>query len=432
MTAYLPIFLVLFLMFMGVPVATSMLAASIFYFGFLTDGYQLTNMIQTLVSQIMGLGKMAGAYFVIAGVMMNYGRITERLVNFCDALVGHKEGALGQVNVILSTLNGGVCSSASADAALECKILVPEMTKHGYPLAFSTAVTAASSLIAPIIPPGGSLINYAILANVSIGQMFFAGYIPGAMLCIAQMAVVGIYARKNHWRSSRDKRATFKEILLSLKEAIWSLVMPLTMIMGIRSGWFTPTEGGIVMITLSTLVAVFLHKTVKIKQIPGMLKEAAYSFGGIMLLIVTSLLFGNYLNWERIPQNLTAMLMEVTTSPIVFMIIVNVLLLFLGMFVEGTPLLLIMTPLLAPMAELYGINLVAFGIIIIINIAMGSLTPPFGGLMYITCGITGCSIPAFLKYGWAFLVSMAAVLIILVIFPQIITFLPGLVYGLGG
>ena len=432
MTAYLPIFLVLLLMFMGVPVATSMLAASIFYFGFLTDGYQLTNMIQTLVSQIMGLGKMAGAYFVIAGVMMNYGRITERLVNFCDALVGHKEGALGQVNVILSTLNGGVCSSASADAALECKILVPEMTKHGYPLAFSTAVTAASSLIAPIIPPGGSLINYAILANVSIGQMFFAGYIPGVMLCIAQMVVVGIYARKNHWRSSREKRATFKEILISLKEAIWSLVMPLTMIMGIRSGWFTPTEGGIVMITLSTLVAVFLHKTVKIKQIPGMLKEAAYSFGGIMLLIVTSLLFGNYLNWERIPQNLTAMLMEVTTSPMVFMIIVNVLLLFLGMFVEGTPLLLIMTPLLAPMAELYGINLVAFGIIIIINIAMGSLTPPFGGLMYITCGITGCSIPAFLKYGWAFLVSMAAVLIILVIFPQIITFLPGLVYGLGG
>lgn len=432
MTPYIPVIFVLVLMFLGVPVATSMLAASILYFGFLTDGYQLTNMIQTLVTQIMGLGKMAGAYFVIAGVMMNYGKITERLINFCDALVGHKQGALAQVNVILSTLNGGVCSSASADAALECKILVPEMTKHGYPLPFSTAVTAASSLIAPIIPPGGSLINYAILAEVSIGQMFFAGYIPGTMLCIAQMIVVAIYAKKYHWKSTRDRRATFKEILFSLKEAIWSLIMPLTMILGIRSGWFTPTEGGLVMIVLSTIVAVFLHKTVKIKQIPGMLKEATYSFGGIMLLIVTSLLFGNYLNWERIPQNLTAMLMKVTTSPTMFMIFVNILLLILGMFVEGTPLLLIMTPLLAPMAELYGVNMVAFGIIIIINIAMGSLTPPFGGMMYITCGITGCSIPSFLKYSWSFLLSMGVVLIILIIFPQIITFIPNMVYGLGG
>ncbi len=432
MTPYIPVLFVLVLMFLGVPVAVSMLAASILYFGFLTDGYQLTNMIQTLVTQIMGLTKMAGAYFVIAGIMMNYGRITERLMNFCDALVGHREGALGQINVVLSTLNGGVCSSASADAALQCKILVPEMTKHGYPLAFSTAITAASSLIAPIIPPGGSLINYAILAEVSIGQMFFAGYIPGAMLCIAQMIVVAFYAKKYHWKSTRDRRATLKEVFVALKEAIWSLIMPLTMIIGIRSGWFTPTEGGLVMIVLSTFVAIFVYKNVKIREIPAMLKEAAYSFGGIMLLIVTSLLFGNYLNWERIPQNLTAMLMEFTTSPVVFMIIVNLLLLFLGMFVEGTPLLLIMTPLLAPMAKLYGVNMVAFGIIIIINIAMGSLTPPFGGMMYITCGITGCSIPAFLKYSWAFLLVMAVVLVILIAFPQIITFLPSMVYGLGG
>lgn len=430
MVSYIPVFIVLILMFCGIPVIYSMIAASIVYFGFITTGYAMTNMVQTLVAKTMNISLTAGALFIIAGGLMNEAKITQRLLNFCDMVVGHKEGGLAHINVLLSTLNGGVCANASADAALQCKILVPEMTKHGYPLAFSTCVTAATSLITPIIPPGSGLINYAILANVSIGQMFFAGYIPGVMLCAAMMIVVAIYSKKNHWKSTRDKRATFKEILIAAKDAIWSIILPLVMIIGVRSGYFTATEGGVVMIVLSLFVGLFIYKTISIKRIPAILKEAAGSIASVMALVIASLLFGTYLSWERIPQNMAAALMSVTESKWFFMILVNIMLLFLGMFVEGTPLLLIMTPILVPMAEIYGFNLIYFGIIIIINIAIGSLTPPFGGLMYITCGITKCSLIEFNKYGWAFIVCMLVVLALLIIFPSITTFLPNLVYGL--
>ncbi len=430
MISYIPVFVVLILMFCGVPVVYSMIAASIVYFGFLTSGYAMTNMIQTLVAKTMNISFTAGGLFIIAGGLMNEAKITQRLLNFCDLLVGHKEGGLAHINVLLSTLNGGVCASASADAALQCKILVPEMNKHGYPLAFSTCVTAATSLITPIIPPGSGLINYAILANVSIGQMFFAGYIPGIMLCIAMMFVVSIYSKKNHWKSTRTNRASIKEIFAAAKEAVWSIVLPLVMVIGIRSGYFTATEGGIVMIILTLIVGIFIYKTISIKRLPAIFKDAVISIGGVLALVIASLLFGTYLNWERIPQNMAASLMSISDSPWFFMMLVNIMLLFLGMFVEGTPLLLIMTPILAPMAEIYGFNLVSFGIIIIINIAIGSLTPPFGGLMYITCGITKCSLIEFNKYGWAFILCMLAVLALLIIFPQITTFLPNLVYGL--
>ena len=430
MVSYIPVFVVLILMFCGIPVVYSMIAASIVYFGFITTGYSMTNMIQTLVAKTMNISLTAGALFIIAGGLMNEAKITQRLLNFCDMLVGHKEGGLAHINVLLSTLNGGVCANASADAALQCKILVPEMNKHGYPLAFSTCVTAATSLITPIIPPGSGLINYAILANVSIGQMFFAGYIPGIMLCAAMMIVVAIYSKKNHWKSNRTERATFKEIIIAAKDAVWSIILPLVMIIGVRSGYFTATEGGVVMIILSLLVGLFIYKTISIKRIPAILKEAAGSIASVMALVIASLLFGTYLSWERIPQNMAAALMSVTDSKWFFMILVNIMLLFLGMFVEGTPLLLIMTPILVPMAQIYGFNLVYFGIIIIINIAIGSLTPPFGGLMYITCGITKCSLIEFNKYGWAFILCMLIVLFLLIVFPQITTFLPNLVYGL--
>lgn len=430
MYSYIPVFVALILMFLGVPVVFAMFASSIVYFGFMADGYAMTNMIQTLTAKTMSINMTAGAFFMIAGCLMNKAQITRKLLDFCDMIVGHREGGLAHVNVLLSTLNGGVCSSAAADASLQCKILVPEMEKHGYPLAFSTCVTAATSLITPIIPPGNGLINYAILANVSMGQMFFAGYIPGILLCVAMMTVVSIYSHKNHWKSTRDKRASLKEIAIAAKDALWSFILPLVMIIGVRTGKFTATEGGIVLILLTIVIGVFVYKTLRFRDIPDLIKDAARSIGGVIALVIASLLFGTYLNWERIPQNLASVLMSVSDSKWFFMLVTNLILLFLGMFVEGTPLLLIMTPLLAPMAQIYGFNLVSFGIIIIINIAIGSLTPPFGGLMYITCGITKCSLIEFNKYGWAFILCMLVVLIILIVFPPLTTFLPNLVYGL--
>lgn len=429
MESFLPVIIALVLMFMGIPVAISLLSASFFYFAFLTSNYTLTNIIQSLVTNGMSQTMLAAPFFIVVGVVMNYTGITARLLRFCDLLVGHKEGGLGYVNVLLSTINGGICGSGSADAALQCKILVPEMTKHGYPLPFSTVVTAASGLITPIIPPGVSLILYAVMASVSVGKMFAAGYIPGVLLCIAMLIVVRIYSHRNHWKGNRSSRAPLKEILQSALNSIWSLIIPIIMIVGIRGGFFTATEGGAIIILLCLIVGAFVYKTIKWKHIPIILKESFHSIAAIMLLIVPSLVFSVYLNWEGIPQKITQMMLDMTNSRFVFFLVVNLILLFFGMFLDGTALLMIMTPLLYPAAQAFGCDLVAFGIIIIVNISIGSLTPPFGGLMYVTCSLTKTSIKDFCKYSWAFIVAMLAVLIILMIFPQVITFIPNLIYS---
>lgn len=429
MISYLPVLIALVLMFMGIPVAISLLSASFFYFAFLTSNYTLTNIIQSLVTSGMSSTMLAAPFFIVVGVIMNYTGITARLLKFCDLLVGHKEGGLGYVNVLLSTINGGICGSGSADAALQCKILVPEMSRHGYPLAFSTVVTAASGLITPIIPPGVSLILYAVIAGVSVGKMFAAGYIPGILLCIAELIVVRIYSKKYHWKGDRTERASWREIGKAGIDSIWSIIIPIIMIVGIRGGYFTATEGGAVIIVLCLLVGAIFYRTITWKHIPIILKESFHSIASIMLLIIPSLVFSVYLNWERVPQRMAEMLLTITDSKVVFLIIVNLMLLFFGMFLDGTALLMIMTPLLYPAAQAFGCDLVAFGIVIIINIAMGSLTPPFGGLMYVTCSLTKTSIQSFVKYSWAFLIAMAVVLILLMIFPnQLVTFLPNLIY----
>lgn len=189
---YLPFIVSFVLMFMNVPVAVSLIIGSFIYFGFLTDTMGLTNVIQNLISSNMSTGLLALPFFVMIGVVMNYAGITKRLLHFCDTLVGHKTGGLAHVNVLLSTLNGGICGSGAADAAVQCKILVPEMEKRGYPKDFSAAVTAASGLIAPIIPPGNLMILYGVMASCSVSRMFVAGYVPGILMCVLEMTIVSV------------------------------------------------------------------------------------------------------------------------------------------------------------------------------------------------------------------------------------------------
>lgn len=237
MMGYIPVIVALLLMVTGVPVALSLIGVSLAYFGFMTSGYTLTTLVHALVTSSMSMSMLAAPLFIMVGTVMNYAGIAERLLNFCNLLLGHKEGGLGYVNVLLSTINGGISGSATADASLQSKILVPQMEKHGYPRPFSAAVTAASGLITPIIPPGVGLILYAVMTNSSVGKMFAAGYIPGLMLCVAMMVVVRIYAKKNHWKGNRDKRGSLLEIVNAAKHSIWAIIIPMIIIVGIRGGF---------------------------------------------------------------------------------------------------------------------------------------------------------------------------------------------------
>jgi tripartite ATP-independent transporter DctM subunit len=426
---YLPAILAFALLFLGVPVSISLVAAILVYFAFLTDTMPLTMVVQKMVSANMSYTLLAVPYFLMVGSIMNASGISKRLMAFCDSIVGHKVGGLAQVNVLLSTINGGICGSGAADAAIDCKILVPEMSKRGYPIAFSAAVTAASGLIAPIIPPGVGLILYGIMTETPIGKMFAAGYIPGILMCVAEMATVSIVAHRKHYQPSRGKRASLKEIMLSLKDSVWSLVIPLIIIFGLRGGLFTATEGAVVIIVFCFLVGIFFYRELHLRDMPGILREAFRSTASIIVMILAAVVFGMYLSWARIPQGVTEWMLSFTKSPIVFLLMVNLLLLIFGMFLDGTAILMIMTPLLYPAAQAFGIDVIQFGMMIIINASIGSLTPPVGGLMYVVCKLCNVTMIDFVKHVWPFIIALVVVLVLIMLLPQISTFLPNLIYG---
>ena len=429
MEVYLPIILAFVLLLSGVPVAIALIGSTLVYYAFMTDTMPLTMIVQKMVSANMSYTLLAVPYFLMVGSIMNYSGITRRLMSFCDSLVGHRVGGLAQVNVLLSTINGGICGSGAADAAVQCKILVPEMSKRGYPIAFSAAVTAASGLIAPVVPPGVGLILYGIMTETPIGHMFAAGYVPAILMCAVEMIVVALISHRRHYKPSRDKRASLKTILIALRDSVWSLIVPLVIIVGLRGGLFTATEGAVVIIVLCFLVGLFYYRDLRLSDMPKILVETFRSTGTIMVMILSAVVFGMYLSWARIPQNITSWMLSFTNSPIVFLLLVNFLLLVFGMFLDGTAMLMIMTPLLYPAAQAFGINTIQFGMLMIINASIGSLTPPLGGLMYVTCKLCSVTILEFVQHVWPFIVALAVVLILIMALPQISTFLPHLIYG---
>lgn len=298
---YLPVIL-LFLGFLsGIPAAFALIISTIPYF-ILNKGVSLTVIIQKLVSNTESVSLMAIPFFVVAGSIMNYSGVTKRLMKLAELLVGHLTGGLGHVNVLLSTLMGGISGSGAADASMQSKLLVPEMIKRGYSKSFSGAVTAASCCITPIIPPGVGLIVYSYICQVSAGRLLLSGWIPGLLLCIAQMILVYFISKKNNYKPSREKIGSIKEILKATGEAFWALIIPFVLILGLRFGICTATEGGAIIAVYSLFIGIFVYKETKWKQIPKILLDALLSTATVMLILCASSVFGFYLSFERIPQ----------------------------------------------------------------------------------------------------------------------------------
>ena len=423
---YLPILIVFVLYFSGIPIAYALFGASIFYFTFFDAGMPSELVLQKFITSTASFPLLAIPFFVMAGSVMNYSGISQKLMQMADVLTGHFKGGLAQVNVVLSTMMGGVSGSANADAAMQSKIMVPQMEKRGYSVAFSSAITAASSAISPIIPPGIALIIYALIAQVSVGKMFAAGYIPGLIMALCLMVTVSIISKKRGYKASREKRASFGEIASQLKDSIWSLSLPFGIILGLRFGLFTPTEAGAMAVFASILIGLFIYKELKIAHAIPILKDTIYGTGSVVLIIVSASVFGYYLNWERIPQSLAAFLLGVTTNKYLMLAILNVLLLAMGMFLEGGAALIIIAPLVVPVVVKLGVDPIHFGMIIIVNIMIGGVTPPFGSMMFTTCSVTGASIGSFIKEVWPFIIALLIALIVITYFPSIVMFLPNL------
>jgi len=357
---------------------------------------------------------------------MNYSGISKKLMQMAEVLTGHLIGGLAQVNVVLSTFMGGVSGSANADAAMQSKILVPQMEKRGYSREFSAAITAASSAISPVIPPGIVMIIYALIAQVSVAKIFAAGYVPGLIMAGALMFTVTLISRKRQYKPSRDKRATGSEMAAQFRESIWSLSLPFGIILGLRFGLFTPTEAGAMAVLASVLIGIFVYKELEVAHIKSILLDTIYGTGTVVLIIVSASVFGYYLNWERIPQELTATLLEFTSNKYVMLAVINVFLLIIGMFLEGGAALIIIAPLLVPVVIELGIDPIHFGMIMIVNIMIGGVTPPFGSMMFTTCSVTKVPVGDFMREIWPFIIALLIALLIVTYAPGLVMFLPGL------
>ena len=391
----------LVLLFLKVPVYIAVLGGSMVYFVLNPD----INAVVFAQQAIIGTEKislMAIPFFICAGIFMNYTGVTKRIMDFCEVVTGRLPGGLAQVNVLLSTVMGGLSGSNIADAAMESKMMVPEMTKKGFSLEFSSVVTAASSMITPLIPPGIAMILYGCIANVSIGKLFISGFGVGGLLCITMMILVGFISKKRGYGNLTTEKLTWPRFWKAFKPAVLPLLLPIIIIGGIRE----------------------MH----VKDMVQGLKETVCSTASIMLIVSAASVFSWILTKERIPQTLTAWMLANIHSKFVFLIVVNVFLLLVGMFIEGNASMIILVPLLAPIAAEYGINEIQFAMIYIFNNAIGALSPPLGTLMFVTCSITKCKTAAFIKEAVPFYILLVVNLMLLTWFEPFTTFLVNLFY----
>lgn len=421
-----PLLLLVVLILLDFPVSYSLMLSSLFYFGFFNTGMDVVMLFQRMIAQCESFTLLAVPLFVTAGVMMEYSGVATHMLNFADLFTGRMRGGLAQVNVLLSTLMGGCSGSANADAAMEAKMLVPEMTKRGYDPAFSAGVTATSACITPIIPPGITLILYATLAGVSVSDMFLAGYLPGALMCIILMITVSILSRKKGYAPTRETRPTLKEFASTTVKSVWALFIPLGLLMGLRVGMFTPTEGGAIVFVYCILVGFLIYRKLKLNMLPKVFIESLKTTSNIMFIIAGAAAFSYYLSWERIPQLVSSSILGLTDNKYVFLLIINVFLLICGMFLEGTASTIILVPLLAPVVQALGINPIHFGILFAINIQIGGTTPPFGTFMFTTCAATGVSIQRYTKQTWPLILALIICLFLVTYIPGISLFLPNL------
>lgn len=423
---FLPLILMFVLFALNIPVAFGMLISGLIYFTFMNNDIPTDMMVQNMVSGTESFSMLAIPFFITAGSVMGYAGISAKLMSFAEILVGHMKGGMGQVNCVLSALMGGISGSANADACFEAKMLVPEMEKRGFSREFSAAVTSASSCITPIIPPGICLILYANVANVSVQNMFFAGYIPGFAILIALMIVVHLVSSRDGYGAMRGKMSSLSEIGKGALESIWALMLPFGIVLGLRLGWFTPTECGAVLVVYSLLVGIFVYHEFKPKHIPLVLKESVISTACVMFIICTAKVLAKYLSWEQIPATISTFLTSLTDNKFVFLLLVNLFLLLMGMFFDTTAALIIFPPLLLPAALALGINPIHFGIIICINITIGGISPPFGVVSFAVLSVCNAKMGRYIRQLTPFLAALLIVLALVTFVEPVSMFLPSL------
>lgn len=427
MLTVLPIATLLLTLFMGVPIYVCLLAAGVVYF-VMNPSVGTFVVPQLMNAGIMKYTFLAIPFFIMSGNCMNSTGITRRLMKFSEVVAGKLPGGLAHVNIILSTLMGGLSGSNIADAASDCKMLVPEMEKRGFSREYSAAVTAASSLITPIIPPGIGMVLYAFIANVSVGKMFMAGIIPGALMMVWEMLANHFVSKRRGYAPARNRWPTVREVFHEGRSAFLSFLFPIIIIVGIRMGIFTSTEAGAVAVAYALLLGTLLFRETKLPDVWQALVDTALSTCTSLMIFASANVFAWFVTNEKLSDFLAAFVLQYVTTPMGFLFIFVLIVLIMGMFLDGTTMMIILVPLFLPTAMSLGIDPVFFGIIFLLCSAVGNITPPVGVVMYTVCDLIGVKVKDFTKECLPFYFVLVLNILLMIAFPQIVTFLPDFLF----
>lgn len=412
------------LLVIGVDVAFAMAittTAFIFLFG---DGLQPVVIAQRIVSGSNTFVMMAVPFFILAGELMNSGGITKRLVQFAEAVVGGVIGGLSYVVVIVNMIMAGVSGAAIADAAAVGSVMIPSMERKGYSRGFSAALNAAAATIGPVIPPSVGFLIYASVSDVNIGALFLAGAVPGFIMGAYMLAVCFFVSKSRNL--PRGDKTSVRKILNTTKESVWALLMPVIIVGGIVGGVVTPTEAGVIAVVYGFFITLFVYRELKIRDIPHVLVKAGIQSAKIMFVIACAQSFGWILTREGVTDVMLSSFSSIASNAWQLLILFNILVLLLGMAMEGGTLMIILTPLMLPVLKTYGIDPVQFGVMFQLNIMIGLLTPPIGMLLFVITGISNAKMSEMLTELIPFYAVLLIVLLMIAFIPPLTLWLPGI------
>lgn len=416
----LAIFLILLLIIIaiGVPIGFALIVASIGLMFYL-DAFDTQLVAQTFIKGADSFALLAVPFFILAGELMNAGGISKRIVNFAMSIFGHIKGGLGYVAIFASVLFAGLSGSAVADVAALGAILIPMMAQSGYNKESSAGLIASGSLIAPVIPPSIPMIIYGVSSGASITKLFMAGIVPGILLAISLIITWWLLMRKNTDLVTQDRKS-FKEIIKATLDSICALLLPVFIIVGLRFGVFTPTEAGAVAVFYALFIGMFIYRELKLKDLYRVLVSAAKSTATVMFLVAAAMVSAWLITIANVPMAFANLLEPLIDNPMLLLFAILILVLLLGCVMDLTPLILILTPVLMPVVNMAGIDPVYFGIIFILTGCIGLLTPPVGTVLTVMSSVAKMKLESVLKGLWPFLIAELAVIILLILFPDLV------------
>lgn len=409
----------------GIPIAFVLGATGLTHLLILGETSFFQVSIQRMFSGINSFSLMAIPFFVLAGELMNKGKITDKIVDLARECVGFLRGGLAYTVVVVAIFLSAILGSANAVAAILCSLLVPEMVKDKYSPEFATSIIASSSIIGPIIPPSVTFILYAVLAGTSVNALFLGGVIPGLILGVSYMILIYFISKKEDFPKYKEKIEP-KEIFKALVKSIPALLIPVIIVGGILTGTFTPTESGAIACLVALIAGKYIYKSLEWKFLPEILLNTGIVTSAIMFIISMGNILGWTLAMDQIPQKLSEFILSITNNPQIVMILILLALLFIGMFIEAFAAMVIFVPVFAPLAAAVGINDIHFGIVFSLMISVALITPPVGMVLFISSNVTGVPLGKLSTSIVPFVIVSLVAVVVIAFVPQIVTFLPDL------